>query len=190
MRVLISNVADKLEFLKPLCSMLRSHKVQEAKMADFWPFSRPACSLKTAHPSRTVYNVFQCTGAVALLLPPFYGCAPYTVQGRVQQSVSHCFVLVSSCRRQQKTRATLLAATMRVQYLHSLQDLLVVFSYLEAFNVVTKITLHVELEKSSTSIITQSAQPSRQHKSHNFRMFSSPDENFTSVFIIHKLTSR
>ena len=41
-------------------------------------------------------------------------------------------VLVSSCRRQQKARATLLAATVQVQYLHSLQDLLVVFSYLKA----------------------------------------------------------
>ena len=49
------NVADKVEFLKPLCSMLQSHKVQEAEMADFWPFSRSAHSQKTAHPSRTVY---------------------------------------------------------------------------------------------------------------------------------------
>ena len=43
------NVASKVEFPKSLWSTLQSHKVQEAKMADFWAFSRPAHSQKTAH---------------------------------------------------------------------------------------------------------------------------------------------
>ena len=33
------NVAGEVEALKPLCSSLQSHKVQEVKMADFWPLS-------------------------------------------------------------------------------------------------------------------------------------------------------
>ena len=41
------NVASKFEFPKSLWSTLQSHKVQEAKMADFWAFSRPAHSQKT-----------------------------------------------------------------------------------------------------------------------------------------------
>ena len=36
--VLAVNVASKFEFLKSLCSTLQSHKVQEARMADFGPF--------------------------------------------------------------------------------------------------------------------------------------------------------
>ena len=43
------NVASEVEFPKSLWSTLQSHKVQEAKMADFWAFSRPAHSQKTAH---------------------------------------------------------------------------------------------------------------------------------------------
>ena len=40
----ILNVASKIKFPECLWSTLQSHKVQEAKMADFWPFSRPAHS--------------------------------------------------------------------------------------------------------------------------------------------------
>ena len=43
------NMASKVEFLKSLWSTLQSHKVQEAKMADSWPFSWPAHPQKTAH---------------------------------------------------------------------------------------------------------------------------------------------
>ena len=39
------NVASKVEFPKSLWSTLQSHRAQEAKMADFWPFSQLACSL-------------------------------------------------------------------------------------------------------------------------------------------------
>ena len=45
----VPTLASKVELLKSLWSTLQSHKVQEAKMADFWPFSRPAHSQKTAH---------------------------------------------------------------------------------------------------------------------------------------------
>ena len=49
------NMAGKVEFLTPLCSMLQFDKVREAKIADFWPFSRPACSQKTALPTISTY---------------------------------------------------------------------------------------------------------------------------------------
>ena len=43
------NVASKIEFPKSLWSTLQPHKVQKAEVADFWPFSQPAYSQKTAH---------------------------------------------------------------------------------------------------------------------------------------------
>ena len=46
------SVASKVEFPKPLCSILQSYKV-EAKMADF---SQTTHSQKTAHPSRSAYS--------------------------------------------------------------------------------------------------------------------------------------
>ena len=56
-RVPAPNVASKAEFPKSLRSTLQSHKVQEAKMADFWPLSQPAHSQKTAHQGvKTVTN--------------------------------------------------------------------------------------------------------------------------------------
>ena len=53
------NVASKFEFLKSLCSTLQSHKVQKVKMADFWPFSRPAHSQKTAHQGSKLSQIRQ-----------------------------------------------------------------------------------------------------------------------------------
>ena len=50
------NVASKVEFPKSLWFTLQSHKVQEAKMADFWPFSRPAHSQKTVHQVSKLIN--------------------------------------------------------------------------------------------------------------------------------------
>jgi hypothetical protein len=52
-------VAGKVEFLTPLCSicysLTKSEKQKWSKIPDFWPFSRPARSQKTVHPSRNAY---------------------------------------------------------------------------------------------------------------------------------------
>ena len=73
------------------------------------------------------------------------------------------FPLFTLAEDGKKREQICLATTVRVRYLHSLQDLLVVFSYLGvhcSFDAVTLIPMHVELDKPSTLTITWSAQPS------------------------------
>jgi hypothetical protein len=104
-RVSTLNVAGEVKFLTPLCSMLQSDKVREAKIADFWPFSRPARSQKTTYPSRSAYLSvpiqwsWPCHPFVAVALSQF--------KAESHKAFSHCFVLTKTHRRQQKTRANL-----------------------------------------------------------------------------------
>ena len=51
------NVAGKLEVLKLLCLSLQSHKVQEAKMADFWPFQGLLAHRRQCSPQEMVIPV-------------------------------------------------------------------------------------------------------------------------------------
>ena len=122
------NMASKVEFPKSLCSTLQSHKVQEAKMADFWPFSRPAHSQKTAHPSRTVYF----SVPVQWLCPCHHFVAVAHTRFEVESHKAFPIVLYwrALAEDSKKQEQICLAITVRVRYLHSLQDLLVVFSYL------------------------------------------------------------
>jgi hypothetical protein len=96
------NVAGEVKFLTPLCSALQSDKVREAKIADFWPFSRPARSQKTTYPSRSAY----------LSVPiqwswPFVAVALSQFKVESHKHFPHCFVLTKTRRKQQKTGANL-----------------------------------------------------------------------------------
>ena len=71
------NMASEIEALKLLYSSLQSHKVQEAKMADFFTLSM-AYSL-TEDSTALERWLSQCASTVALPLPPFCGHGPYTV---------------------------------------------------------------------------------------------------------------
>ena len=88
------NMAGKVEFLTPLCSMLQFDKVREAKIADFWPFSRPARSQKIAHPSRSAYP----SVPIRWLWPcyPFVAVALSRLEVESYKAFSHCFALTKT----------------------------------------------------------------------------------------------
>ena len=88
------NMAGQVEAPKLLYSSLQSHKVQETKMANFWQFSWPACTLKTAQLAKG-----GCHGAPIQWLCP---CLLFVVVPLTQFKVeshkvfSHCFVLTKT----------------------------------------------------------------------------------------------
>ena len=107
------NVAGKVEFLTPLCSMLQFDKVWEAKIA---------------YPSVPIQWLWPCD--------PFVAVALSRLEVETYKAFSHCFVLTKTwfalAEDGQKREQICLATTVWVWYLHSLQDLLVVFYYLWA----------------------------------------------------------
>ena len=102
---------------------MQSYKVEEAKMADS---SRTARSQKTAHPSRSAYS--------SVLIQWFCPCHPFVAVALTQFEVSPTkrFSLFTLAEDGKKREKICLATVVRVRYLRSLQNLLIVFSYLGA----------------------------------------------------------
>ena len=85
---------------KPLYYSLRSHKVQEAemlKMADFSPFSWPACSVKTLQLSRSSYHSAHILRLYPCLL--FVAVAITRFEMESHKGFSQCFVLKKTAEK-------------------------------------------------------------------------------------------
>ena len=159
-------MAGKVEALKLLCWSLQSHKVQEAKMADFCSFHgllthwRQHSSQKVVIPASVpIQWLCSCLPFVILALTRF--------EVQSHKVFSHCFVLTKTWQIWQKREQVCLVTTMRLLYLHSLQKACCSVVLSHSLDFVNLLTPQLQYQptyynstKPLTSTIAQSVWPS------------------------------
>ena len=133
------NMAGKAEAVKLLYLLLQSHKVQEAKWSIFGPFHGLLAHWREHSSRRVVIPVRQYSG---FALVPSCSRGPYTVRGRVWQSVFPLFCIDKDLAEMAKNKSKFVwSRQWDYCAFIAYKILLVVFSYLRALTFVDLFTL-------------------------------------------------